>query len=141
LVVEIKGYASLFDVEDYVGDTVRPGAFAKSLRKRGPGRLADVRMLFSHKSGTIIGFWDVIKEDRRGLWVEGRVYGSSPVTQSVIEYARSGAVDGLSIGFRTLRETRHSPRKRDILEVALFEISVVTFPAQPLARFKIAEFA
>ncbi len=66
---EFEGYASLFGVADGAGDIVAPGAFAASLRKRGPHR---VRMLWQHFAHEPIGTWEEIREDARGLYVRGR---------------------------------------------------------------------
>ncbi|MDB5734454.1 MAG: transcriptional regulator [Alphaproteobacteria bacterium] len=67
---QFEGYASLWGVIDGAGDDVAPGAFAASLRRRGP---AQVRMLYQHFSHAPIGVWEEIREDRKGLYVRGRL--------------------------------------------------------------------
>ena len=63
---QFEGYASLFGVPDGGGDTVAPGAFAASLRRR-----PQVRMLYQHFSHAPIGVWEYMAEDARGLYVRG----------------------------------------------------------------------
>jgi uncharacterized protein len=122
---EFEGYASLFGVPDGAGDTVAPGAFAASLRKRPPSR---VRMLYQHFAHEPIGVWEQIREDSRGLYVRGRLVTDVPRGAEVQTLLREGALNGLSIGFRTLRARRDAKGLRTLLEIELWEVSVVTFP-------------
>ncbi|MCC6918086.1 MAG: HK97 family phage prohead protease [Alphaproteobacteria bacterium] len=126
------GYASLFGTVDLVKDVVERGAFAASLRRRGPG---GIRMLFQHDPGEPIGTWTEIREDARGLFVRGRLAKDVGRAREVLALMRGKALDGLSIGFRTVR-AKADPAKgvRRILEADLWEISVVTFPMLPEAR-------
>lgn len=127
-----SGYASLFDKVDLGKDRVAKGAFEKSLSKRAQ---SGVRMLFQHDPSHPIGTWQIICEDEYGLYVEGRIAQASAKGAEVLALMRDGAVDGLSIGFRTVRST--TDRKsgiRTIREADLWEISVVTFPMLPQAR-------
>ena len=128
----IEGYASLFGVPDHGGDVVMPGAFAGSLRGRG----ADgVRFLFQHDPGQPIGVWDEIREDKRGLYVRGRLIGGVARAREIAALLREGALDGLSIGFRTVRADRDPRlRTRRLHEIDLWEISIVTFPMLPGAK-------
>jgi HK97 family phage prohead protease len=121
-----EGYASLFGVPDGAGDVVAPGAFAASLRKRGAG---GVRMLYQHFAHEPIGVWSVIREDRRGLYVRGHLATGASRARDVAALLREGALNGLSIGFRTLRARRDGATGlRRLLELELWEVSVVTFP-------------
>ncbi|MEI9995699.1 MAG: HK97 family phage prohead protease [Rhizomicrobium sp.] len=123
---EFEGYASLFHVADGAGDIVAPGAFARSLRSRPPAR---VRMLYQHFAHEPIGVWETIREDSRGLHVRGRLAVEVERAREVRELIAQGALDGLSIGFRTLRARRDAARGTRLLqEIELWEISVVTFP-------------
>lgn len=127
-----RGYASLFGVVDQGRDMVEPGAFAASLARKGAGA---IRMLFQHDPGQPIGRWLEVKEDRRGLRVEGVLSPGVVRSREVLELMRAGAVDGLSIGFRTVRAARTARGGvRRILEADLWEVSVVTFPMLPGAR-------
>lgn len=127
-----SGYASLFGQTDLAKDVVERGAFRKSLADRGA---AGVRMLFQHDPAQPIGVWTEITEDPRGLFVRGRLTDGVGRAGEVLKLMRAGALDGLSIGFRTVR-SRNDKEKglRRILEADLWEISVVTFPMLPGAR-------
>ncbi len=121
-----EGYASLFGKPDGAGDVVMPGAFAASLRKRPPG---EVRMLYQHFAHEPLGVWETIREDGKGLYVRGRLSLDVPRVRDVRALIADGALDGLSIGFRTLRARRDARTgHRELLDVELWEISVVTFP-------------
>ncbi len=109
-----SGYASVFGEVDLGKDRIERGAFANSLVERA---------------------WTVIREDARGLYVEGRLAPGVGRAAEVFSLMKSGALDGLSIGFRTVK-ARSDPKSgvRRILEADLWEISVVTFPMLPSAR-------
>lgn len=127
-----SGYASLFGKVDLAKDVVERGAFAASLRQRGA---AGVRMLFQHDPDQPIGTWTEIREDARGLFVRGRLAGDVARAREVLALLRGKALDGLSIGFRTVRaRADRTAGVRRILEADLWEISVVTFPMLPEAR-------
>jgi HK97 family phage prohead protease len=129
-----SGYASLFGTPDLGRDVVERGAFARSLRGRGPG---GVRMLFQHDPGQPIGTWLELREDARGLFVQGRLATEVARAREVLALMRSGALDGLSIGFKPVRaRTESATGLRRILEADLWEISVVTFPMLPGARIR-----
>ena len=127
-----SGYASLFGRVDLGRDIVERGAFARSLSRRGA---SGIRMLFQHDPAAPIGAWSEVREDARGLFVRGQLALDSAKAREVHALMRGGALDGLSIGFRTVRarkETKSGVRR--ILEADLWEISVVTFPMLPEAR-------
>jgi HK97 family phage prohead protease len=127
-----EGYASLFGVPDLTRDVVAPGAFAASLKARGPG---GVRLLWQHDPGEPIGRWLALVEDARGLKVTGRLNLAVSRAREIHALMRDGGVDGLSIGFRIERavpERKTGLRRLERLD--LWEISVVTFPALPQAR-------
>ena len=126
------GYASLFGETDLNRDLVLPGAFGRSIAKRGPG---GIRMLFQHDPAAPIGVWQEIREDHRGLFVRGRLTTEVAKGREVLALMRAGAIDGLSIGFRTVRgRTDAKSGVRHLVEVDLWEVSVVTFPMLPAAR-------
>ena len=123
---EFEGYASLFGVADGAGDVVAPGAFAKSLRDDGVER---IRMLYQHFAHEPIGVWEEIREDGRGLYVRGRLTTDIERGRDVLALLKDGALNGLSIGFKTQRARRDpATGARTLLEVELWEVSVVTFP-------------
>ncbi|KAB0679953.1 HK97 family phage prohead protease [Aureimonas leprariae] len=128
----VRGYASVFGAVDLSGDEVLRGAFATSLRQRGA---AGVKMLWQHDPGRPIGVWTALREDKVGLWAEGRLALDTSGGREAYGLIRAGALDGLSIGFRTKRAERGGGlAKRRLAEIDLWEISVVTFPMQELAR-------
>lgn len=126
------GYASRFGLVDMTGDAVQPGAFRRSLERRGAG---GVKLLYQHDPATPLGRWLQIEEDGAGLKVTGALHLDLAKAREVLSLMRSGIVDGLSIGFRTVK-ARTDPRSgvRKVAEVDLWEISVVTFPMLPAAR-------
>jgi HK97 family phage prohead protease len=127
-----SGYASLFGKADLGRDVVMPGAFGASLAKRGA---AGVKMLFQHDPNQPIGVWTEIREDGQGLFVKGRLTADVARSREVLALMRAGALDGLSIGYRTVRgRTDAKTGVRRLMEVDLWEISVVTFPMLPEAR-------
>ncbi len=127
-----EGYASLFGQKDMGGDIVAKGAFAASLEKRGAG---GIRMLFQHDPSEPIGVWRKIIEDARGLFVRGQLLPQVAKSREILALMREGALDGLSIGFRTVRgKSDRKNSTRQLLEVDLWEISIVTFPMLPQAR-------
>ena len=127
-----SGYASLFGKTDLGNDCVEKGAFARALRGR---KTSGVRMLFQHDPASPIGVWDEIREDAKGLFVKGRIISTTSKGAEVLELIRAGAIDGLSIGFRTQKSrTDRKTGIRKILEADLWEISIVTFPMLPQAR-------
>jgi len=128
----IAGYASVFGAVDLGKDAVERGAFAKSLETRGTG---GIRMLFQHDPAQPIGTWTAIREDARGLYVEGRISTEVAKGREVLALLRNGGLDGLSIGFRTVKARKEGRTGvRRILEADLWEVSVVTFPMLPEAR-------
>lgn len=132
--LQIEGYASLWSVADLNGDVVQAGAFADSLAKTGA---AGVRMLNQHDARAPVGVWEQIVEDARGLFVRGRIEDWSAEARFAGALSRAGALDGLSIGYRTARARRQG-RLRVLSAVELWEVSLVTFPMLPGARFSLA---
>jgi HK97 family phage prohead protease len=127
-----SGYASLFDRVDLAKDRVRRGAFRDSLVRRG---ISGIRMLWQHDAAEPIGVWLAMAEDERGLAVRGRLATDVARAREARALLKDGALDGLSIGFRT--EKAHTDPKtgiRDLLAVDLWEVSLVTFPLLPEAR-------
>jgi HK97 family phage prohead protease len=129
---QIEGYASLFGVRDTGGDIVMHGAFMRSLRRRG---VRGVKMLWQHRAEEPIGIWTSLTEDLRGLKVTGRLDMKVARAREALSLLRGGAVDGLSIGFRALRaQNEKALGGRRLLELDLWEISIVTFPMLTQAR-------
>ncbi|WBU61818.1 HK97 family phage prohead protease [Paracoccus albus] len=131
--VVIEGYASRFGLPDQGGDIVAPGAFAASLAKLA-ARGDKVRMLWQHDPAKPIGVWDEIREDETGLFVRGRLLEGVTLAQEAATLIEAGAIDGLSIGYRTIRAEKDGKGCRVLREVELWEVSLVTFPMLPEAK-------
>lgn len=130
---EIAGYASVFGLRDKGGDTVLPGAYGASLKRLGV-RGEKVRMLWQHDPGQPIGVWDEVVEDGHGLFVRGRLLEDVARAREAKALLEAGAVEGLSIGYRTLRAEKTPEGGRRLIELDLWEVSLVTFPMQAEAR-------
>ena len=129
---QVSGYASLFWTRDLNDDVTAAGAFGASLAKTGAG---GVKMLCQHDADRPVGVWDEAFEDGRGLFVRGRILDATPEGRLCAALVRAGAMDGLSIGFRTTKaRPDESGRLRVLTEVDLWEVSIVTFPMLPGAR-------
>ncbi len=132
--LRLAGYASVFGVADKGGDVVLPGAFA--------GAATRLPLLWQHDAKEPIGFVESLGEDARGLRVVARVIDSGRGAQ-VARLVAAGAIDGLSFGYRV--KASHQDRVRAVRaleKLEIIEVSVVTFPMQPLARvlgFALAE--
>jgi HK97 family phage prohead protease len=130
----VEGYASLFGEIDQARDMVMRGAFADTLRKRGVSR---VPMLFQHDPAEPVGIWLELREDHRGLYARGRLIPEVARARELLSLLRAGAIDGLSIGFRTVKGVIDpKTRVRRLIAVDLWEISIVTFPLLAGARVR-----
>ncbi len=129
----IEGYASVFGLRDKGGDTVMPGAYGASLARMA-ARGDQVRMLWQHDPAQPIGIWDEVAEDGHGLRVAGRLLPDVARAREARALLLAGAVDGLSIGYRTLRAEAVPGAGRKLIELDLWEVSLVTFPMQTEAR-------
>ncbi|MEM8825761.1 MAG: HK97 family phage prohead protease, partial [Pseudomonadota bacterium] len=115
-----------FDVPDRGRDVVRKGAFASA----GP-----VPLLWQHGAERPVGRVVDAVEDARGLRVVAELAAGSRAADEAAALIRAGALNGLSFGYRTKRARADRARGvRELLSVELVEVSLVTFPMQPLAR-------
>ncbi|MFT6912141.1 MAG: HK97 family phage prohead protease [Paracoccaceae bacterium] len=129
----IEGYASLFGKTDQGGDIVVPGAYSGSLKRLGAGDIR-VKMLWQHDPAQPIGVWDEVREDERGLFVKGRLLNEVAKGREAAALIEAGAIDGLSIGYRTKRAEKDAQGRRLLHDLELWEVSLVTFPMLPEAR-------
>jgi HK97 family phage prohead protease len=124
--LRIAGYASVFGVPDTGGDIVLAGAFA--------GAAKPVPLLWQHDSKEPIGFVESLAEDGRGLRIVARIVAAGRGAQAARLIA-AGAIDGLSFGYRVKQASPDRARGlRRLARLDLLEVSLVTFPMQPLAR-------
>ncbi len=129
----IEGYASLFERIDNGGDVVSKGAYARCLSELiRSGR--SVKMLWQHDPREPIGVWDEVIEDDIGLYVRGRLLAELSRAREAAVLIEAGAIDGLSIGYRTRRSARDKSGRRCLSELELWEVSLVTFPMLADAR-------
>ncbi len=127
-----EGHASLFGVVDLGRDLVLPGAFKACLARRGA---QGIKLLWQHDPKVPLGIWEDIAEDSRGLRVRGRLDLKVAKAREVHALMKSGAVDGLSIGFCTELSRRDAGTGiRRLEKLDLWEVSIVTFPMLPGAR-------
>ena len=124
--LRLAGYASIFDAPDSGGDIVRRGAFAGHVAKRLP-------LLWQHAVDEPIGFVESVAEDARGLRVVARIAADTRRGGDAAALLRAGAIDGLSFGYR-VRASRPGRGYRELTDLDLLEVSLVTFPMQRLAR-------
>ena len=124
-----SGYGSVFGVVDSYQEVVASGAFKESLDSRMPS------LLWQHRSGEPIGVYTTVKEDNIGLHVEGKLALKTARGAEAYELLKMGAISGLSIGFVT-REDNYDrvTGVRTLKKVDLWEVSLVTFPANDSAR-------
>lgn len=137
----IEGYASIFGNVDSYGEVVEPGAFSESLVKsQRTGR--KIKMLYQHDPHQPIGVWDDLAEDGKGLWVKGRLLiEQSPKASEVHGLLKEGALDGLSIGYRTIKAEPKpgKPGVTSLIKLDLLENSIVTFAANERARVEVVK--
>lgn len=124
--MKFAGYAALFGKRDAGRDVILPGAFARTLAQR----TAPLPLYWQHRPDQRIGWIEQVAEDKRGLRVVATI--DNPAGGAAAALKR-GAVTGLSFGYRARAFTR-SAAGRDLSEVDLFEVSLVTHPMQHAAR-------
>jgi len=99
--------------------------------------LRRIPMLFQHDPAEPVGVWLELTEDFRGLRARGKLIPEVARARELYALVRSGAVDGLSIGFRTVKgRIDPASRVRKIIDLDLWEISIVTFPLLAGARVR-----
>jgi len=123
--MRFAGYAALFGVPDAARDTILPGAFAATLANR-TDRLP---LYWQHRPGQRIGWIEAAREDARGLRVPARPDPGPPAAGLLA----ARAVSGLSLGYPA-PDLRMTPRGRELAEIELIEVSLVTHPLQHGAR-------
>ena len=126
---EIGGHGSVANNVDLGEDTVRPGAFVKTLQE-SKGRLP---ILFNHNPGEPIGVWTEMHEDSTGLRVKGQINMEVARGREIHALLKQGAIKGLSIGYSIVKD-KIEKGVRNLLELKLYEVSVVVFPMNELAQ-------
>jgi HK97 family phage prohead protease len=130
------GYASVFDMLDNQRDIITKGAFYNTLKKP----VHQIKLLWQHQQEEPIGIFDRIFEDAHGLYVEGRLLLGVRRAAEAYALLKSGAISGLSIGYSPVRYRIDSESGiRKLSEVELWEISLVTFPANSAANVTVVK--
>jgi len=124
--MRFAGYAALFGKRDAGRDVIRPGAFARTLA----ARCEPLPLYWQHRPDRRIGWIRSVREDSRGLRVVAGIDNPGGVAGLAL---RRGAVTGLSFGYRA-KAAEYSPAGRDLLEIELLEVSLVSHPLQHGAR-------
>lgn len=130
----IEGYGSVFGVMDAYADIVAAGAFAESLKAhKAAGTMP--AMLWQHDSDEPVGVWTEMVEDDKGLLVRGRLAMGTTRGREASELLKMRAINGLSIGFYSRQWSYDTETDvRTLTAVDLWEVSLVTFPANREAR-------
>lgn len=124
-----SGYGSVFGNVDSYGDVVDKGAFTRTLKNRN----SPVKLLWQHRGDEPIGVFTEIVQDDKGLSVKGQLNLEVQRGKEAYSLLRQGALDGLSIGYATVKD-KIVNGVRFLKEVKLYEISLVTFPANEAAQ-------
>lgn len=122
----IKGYGAYYGNIDRGYDVIEQGAFSEINRS--------IKMLYQHEASKLLGTWDIVKEDSKGLIVEGNININTTLGRDVYELAKSGALSDMSVGFKTQDYEYDSQSVRHIKKAELFEVSLVSFPMNEKAN-------
>lgn len=122
-----EAYASVFGNVDNDNDIIVKGAFTETILKRTP------KLAYQHDIKKLVGVVKEIKEDETGLLIKGE-FLNTPLGDQVYEEVKAGAINQMSVGFRTKDSDFDGKGQRIIKDVDLFEVSFVTFPANESAR-------
>ncbi len=132
---EFEGYGSVFGVKDSYSDIIVPGAFQKSLAGwKEKGRMP--ALLWQHNMSEPIGIYTEMREDETGLYLKGRLLiDDDPLAKRAHAHMKAGSLSGLSIGY-VLNDYEYDKAKDAFVlkDIDLWEVSLVTFPANDEAR-------
>ncbi len=131
-----EGYASVFGVVDNQHDRVHPGAFKSSIKSRDK----PVQLLWQHQWHQPIGVITSLFEDARGLYMKGKLLLEVGQAREAYSLLKAGVVRGLSIGYSVKRSRRSlDTGVRELLDLNLWEISLVTMPANEAAQVTVVK--
>lgn len=123
---KFSGYGSVFGVVDSYNERVMPGAFTRSIEQKGASGVA---LLWQHRSDSPIGVYTEMREDAKGLYVEGRLALGTEKGREAYELMKMGWKAGMSIGFMPTDTEKAEDGVHEVYELDLWEVSIVTFPA------------
>jgi len=127
------GYGSVFGNTDSMNEIIAKGAFTESILQHKQNKTMPA-MLWQHDFRQVIGKYTELKEDDNGLYVEG-LLAKTARGKEALELLRMDAISGMSIGY--MPQKYEVDEETDVIthiEVALWEVSLVTFPANNEAR-------
>ena len=122
-----EGRLAVYNNVDEGGDVIEPGAFTKTLQE-GAG---SVPLLWQHDTAQPIGTLS-LRDSPQALLCKGVLVMSVPKAREAYDLMKAGAVKGLSIGFKSVKDIAEGS-VRHLKELRLFEGSVVTLPMNPEA--------
>jgi len=129
-----SGYGSVFGVKDSYSEIVAAGAFKSSLAEHRENGTFPA-LLWQHDPAKPIGVYTEAREDEKGLFVRGKLELDTQLGKEAHALLKAGALNGLSIGFIPIKSSYDEDTKvRTLTEVELWEVSLVTFPANGKAR-------
>ena len=134
---KIAGYASVFNIKDYHNDIIKSGAFAKSINNKSPD---NIKILWQHQQDKPIGLCKKIYEDHYGLYIEAELLLEIPIAKEAYALVKAGVATGLSIGYKVDKSKIDEEGNRILEEIDLWEISLVTFPANQLSQISEVKF-
>ena len=126
-----EGYASVYGIEDYDGDVIQKGAFLDAVKNAGEGKMP--KMLWQHNPTIIVGKFTELREDANGLFVKGQLIQEVEKGKEAYTLMKAGVLDGMSVGFNISQASNRKGGGRDITKADLWEISIVTWGANPEA--------
>jgi HK97 family phage prohead protease len=132
---KIVGYASTFDNLDEQGDIVRRGAFLDSIADSG----RSLPVLWQHRTSEPIGKTMMLAENEKGLFMEAKLLMTLAKAREALSLVKEGIVRGLSIGYEAKNTAPMADNNRELLGIKLFEVSLVTFPANEQAQILAAK--
>lgn len=130
----VEGYGSVFGVKDSYADIIQKGAFADSIKTHREAKSMPA-LLWQHDAAQPIGIWTEMAEDDNGLKLKGQLAMDTAKGKEAHALLKMGAISGLSIGFMT-KQSQYDEKTeiRTLTEVDIWEVSLVTFPANTKAR-------
>ncbi len=135
VIAKIEGYAAIYNVADMSGDIMQENVFSEiNFEKSIPTHVGSLMMLYQHKVDCPIGKWINFKNDKKGLFVQGEIILDSSKAFDIYALMRGGAINGLSVGFKTVQAIKKRASQRLIKKADLWEISIVSFPMAHDAR-------
>lgn len=124
-----EGKAAVFGNVDRDGDVIERRAFNRTVKNRGG---EPIPVLWQHQTDMPVGAGH-LSIDEVGLNIKGQFLLTTRAGRDAYEYAKAGVVKGLSIGYRSVADTYEAGR-RVLKEIELYEVSLATIPANPLAQ-------